>query len=1001
MNTAPEVLAGRYVVGPIIGQGAMGIVYRATNRINGETIALKALKPEIVAANPTLLTRFRREGEALRMLNHPNIVKILDAFEHEGRHYLVMEYVNGGSLHDLMLETPQIPLERALRLALDLADALTRAHRLNIIHRDLKPANVLIAADGTLRLTDFGIAHMADSSDVTEVGAVIGTYAYLSPESCMGEVLDPRADIWAFGVLLYEMLAGKRPFEGTSPGALITAILSAPIPDISRARSDIPEALQDLMVRMLDRNREARIPSIRLVGAELEAMIRTIETPMTATVQLPSIGSVASLDTPTPPTSAQRYNWPALTTPFIGREDALQAIDIMIDDSSCRLITLLGPGGMGKTRLALEAASRRLQVCSDNVAFVSLAPLISPNFIVPAIASAVGLAIGGQSDPKQMLLDHLRPQNLLILMDNFEHLLEGVEIINDILTAAPAVKVMATSRARLNLQAECIYEVKGMALPAETDLGNLENTEAAEMFLTYARRAKPDYQLADKERPAIAKICQLLDGMPLGLELASAWMRSLPPKEIAEELATDMDFLEQAVRDIPNRHRGMRAVFGYSWRLLNPEEQTTLKTLSVFRGGFTREAAKEIADARVGVMAKLVDHSLLLRVPEGRYHQHEMVRQYAREKLAENGEEERRVVSAHSQYYAAFLDQRKGGVWGEKQRETLADIDQEIDNLRAAWQRTIQQGSTADIARFLDDLPQFFEIRGRPQEAQDSFGWAMDTLEKNFAERIKTGGDLAMTYGRLARIRGQFAYRLAHYERATQYLEKGLEIFRTLEKTGEDRAVIDTEKGLCLNNLGNIATVARNYARAKTLFEECLAIYRKQGNERGAATVQNNLGTTYKEMGEYTSALLAYLESMSYFKQTGNEYGVAVLLDNLGYTADAMGKPDSSRSYFEEALPKAWSVKALPLVLDVLLGLAKLELASDPERAVQWAAMIRSHPAAYQEIKQKAQLLLDAASKILGADKLTENREKGEALSVDLIVEKILGAATAETSSAD
>src|SRR5262245_46494604 len=224
--STPQVIANRFELGGIIGQGGMGDVFLGRDRQTGQPVAIKSLKPDVLRSDPGILERFAREGEALRKLDHPNIVKVLATAEDSGQHYIIMEYVGGGSLATLLKQQPQLPVARVLEIALDLADALTRVHRLHVIHRDIKPANVLLAEDGTPKLTDFGVAHMGDQSRLTQTGSMIGTYLYLSPEACHGEKLDARSDIWAFGVLLYEMLAGRVPFGGDQPGAVLTAILT-------------------------------------------------------------------------------------------------------------------------------------------------------------------------------------------------------------------------------------------------------------------------------------------------------------------------------------------------------------------------------------------------------------------------------------------------------------------------------------------------------------------------------------------------------------------------------------------------------------------------------------------------------------------------------------------------------------------------------------------------------------------------------------------------------
>ncbi len=298
-----RLIANRFRLGDIIGQGGMGDVYRGVDTFTGQTVAIKALRPEIAHANPALVERFVREAEALRQLNHPNIVGVLASVEEDNRRYIVLEYVGGGSLADLLREQSRLPIRRIVEIGLDLADALTRAHRLKIVHRDIKPANVLLAEDGTPRLTDFGVAHLDDRSHITETGTMIGTYAYLSPEACYGQELDERADIWAFGIMLYEMLTGTRPFDEGRPAATLTAIISKPLPDLARLRPDAPAEMVNLVHAMLQKNPDERIGSVRLVGAELEAMLRNLDTPSRAAAA-PAEALYSRFATPTPANAA-------------------------------------------------------------------------------------------------------------------------------------------------------------------------------------------------------------------------------------------------------------------------------------------------------------------------------------------------------------------------------------------------------------------------------------------------------------------------------------------------------------------------------------------------------------------------------------------------------------------------------------------------------------------------------------------------------------------------
>lgn len=272
--TTERIIANRYTLLDPIGHGASGEVFRGRDLHTGGFVALKRLRPDVAAFDPDQRERFRREAEALRKLSHPGIVTLLDDRVEGDEHFLVLEYVPGGSLASLLRQEIQLPLPSVLDIALPLADALASVHRLKIIHRDIKPSNVLVAEDGSPRLTDFGIARMDGRTRLTQAGAMIGTLAYLSPEGCNGEDLDYRADIWSFGVLLYQMLVGTTPWGTTRPVELVTAIVHGPVPNPAPGRPDAPPALVRLIRQMLAKDRELRTPSMRLAAVELERIQR-------------------------------------------------------------------------------------------------------------------------------------------------------------------------------------------------------------------------------------------------------------------------------------------------------------------------------------------------------------------------------------------------------------------------------------------------------------------------------------------------------------------------------------------------------------------------------------------------------------------------------------------------------------------------------------------------------------------------------------------------------
>ncbi|HSR29272.1 MAG TPA: protein kinase, partial [Anaerolineae bacterium] len=661
-----RLVAKRFRIGDpekdLLGRGGMGDVYRAMDTRTGQLVAIKALDASVVTRYPEALERFAREGEALRQLDHPNIVRMVAAVEEEEAitgvvaHYLVMEYVGGGSLADLLAAEGRLAPMRVVAIGLDLADALTRAHRLGILHRDLKPANVLLTETGIPRLTDFGIAHLPNSPRLTETGLLMGTVEYLSPEACEGKAIDKRGDIWSFGVLLYEMLCGQPPFEGDSLSAKLAAILTQPLPDLAQLVPGIPDALADLVYRMLERDHQQRIPSVRLVGAELEA-IQFGGSLVTLAPSATAAGTQARsrFATPTPASDGPRHNLPAQATPFVGREAELAELACLLAEPQARLITILGAGGMGKTRLALEAGAGALDGFEDGVYLVPLAPLQSAQAIVPAVARAVGLSFSDDGEPRDQLLDHLNPRTMLLLLDNFEHLLahptvpathghgklgdgDGAGLVDDLLSAAPGVKVLATSRLRLNVQGEQLFHLLGMEVPHGEATADAGAYSAVKLFVQGARRVRPGFELAGRDQQYVARICRLVAGMPLAILLAAAWVELLSPEEIEGEIAASLDFLETDLRDVPERQRSIQAVFDYSWNLLGERERAVFAGLSVFRGGFLREAAQAVTGATLRELKALVDKSLLHRTPTGRYEIHELLRQYGLEKLVQRGE---------------------------------------------------------------------------------------------------------------------------------------------------------------------------------------------------------------------------------------------------------------------------------------------------------------------------------------------------------------------------
>jgi len=928
-----QVIADRFEIADLgrdlLGRGGMGEVYRGTDTQTGQLVAVKVLKPDIVAQNSDLIQRFTREGEALRQLDHPNIVKMVAAITQGEQYYLVMEYMPGGSLRKLLEQQGQLPIRRTLEIALDLADALTRAHRMEIIHRDIKPANVLLAEDGTPRLTDFGVAQLTSRPQLTQAGTIIGTADYLSPEACQGESLDTRTDIWSFGVLLYEMLTGRRPFSGETLMALLHTILNQPVPDLVQFRPELPDALVDLIYRMLEKDRYQRIPTVRLVGAELEMILR--EQAGLSTSSRPAIRRFAAdLSTQM---IARQHNLPLPPTPFVGREGELAELDRLLSDPAVRLLTILGLGGMGKTRLALEFASKQLERFSDGVYMVPLAPLTSAEAVVPAIAEAIGFSFYEGPAPRQQLFDFLRQKTMLLLMDNFEHLLDSASLVADILQVAPHVKILTTSRARLNLQGEQLFRLSGMDFPDWETPEDAASYSAVKLFLQSARRVRPDFELVATDLKYVARICRLVQGIPLGILLAAAWVEMLSPEEIAAEISQGLDFLASDLQDIPERQRNLRAIFDYSWNLLTEREKALFCTLSVFRSGFTREAAQEIAGAGLRELMALANKSLLHRRPTGRYEMHELLRHYAAEKLAADPTAEQDLRDRHCTYFAAAFQRWGKGLRGHRQKEALARLVAESENGRAAGEWASERRNPDWIKQALDGLVAFYAWRGRGRDGETICRLATEALASENSPAV------LQLRARLLFRQSGFNLVLGQTELCEQQIRQGQALLDQAEAAGLDvrperatelgaRAAIAVRSNLeeahrldtqllalrrelgdpwrlanALAALGAIAWQRSAYDEMEQCYKEDLALRQQLGDQWGTANALSRLGTLALNRQRFSEAEHLERESVALYRELGDHARLAQALGDLGATLFWLGQLEEACTVIEENLP--------------------------------------------------------------------------------------------------
>ncbi|MBC8076639.1 MAG: tetratricopeptide repeat protein, partial [Chloroflexales bacterium] len=637
-----------------------------------------------------------------------------------------------------------------------------------------------------------------------------------------------------------------------------------------------------------------------------------------------SIEQLLAPDTDAPPEAEAEltfrpHNLLVPLSPCIGRDAELSELIALTQAPDVRLLTLVGVGGMGKTRLALEIGHACLQAFADGVFFVPLAPLVDAAAIVPAITDALEVPAAGV-DLSQALLRALRAKRLLLILDNFEHLLNGASIVTDILQSAPQVKVIVTSRERLNVRGERPYLVQGLTFPRNAALAEAAKAAAVRLFVQNAQRVRPTFTVDEHNIAAVLRICQLVEGMPLGLELAATWTESLSPADIAAEIEQSADFLAVEWRDLPERQRSMRAVFDWSWRLLSDVERQVFKQLAIFRGGFTRQAAQVIVGGSLVVLTGLT-HKALLRLSatiDGatRYELHELLRQFASERLGLVPEEQAAVAARHAAFYLQLAERGGPTVASPAPEAWFAQIARDHDNLRAAlaWAQEDEEPAGSDVSGSTQPLP----LSGLGSPGLGSPGLPSSKAELGlrlagalwpFWERychLSEGrrwleGFLESAVTIVPEVRATAligAASLAHgqddYARADALFAESLRLEQALGRTGRVAAVL-AHRGMMLRGQGQ-------YAEAIALLEESLVLARAGADRAGVAYALFRLGGVTRERGDYARATRIYEECLDIYQSLGDRTGVATALLGLGDIGRDQGDTATLEAYCVQAL---------------------------------------------------------------------------------------------------
>ncbi len=709
-----------------------------------------------------------------------------------------------------------------------------------------------------------------------------------------------------------------------------------------------------------------------------------------------------------------RHNLPRVGTSFVGREPELAELSGQLRGQECRLLTVHGPGGVGKSRLAVELAREHLNKgeFAGGAFFVPLELLAAPELLPVKLAEVLGLDQRGRADVLPLVKAHIGNQAVLLILDNYEHVAGGTFSPTDLLAACPNLKILVTSRERLHLEVEWVYPLGGLPRPHNAGelFSNRPHAQAAlQLFLQRAKRARLDFSLTAEELPHVLRVCQLVEGFPLGIELAAAWVRFLSPTEIAREVERDANFLASQAQDAHERHRSVRAVFESSWRRLGAEEQRALRQLSAFLGGFRTAAAAEVVGATIPLLTSLVDKSFLRVDAAGRYDRHGLLHQYMREKLAEHPDEEGRVAAAHAGYYHRFLRQMEGRLRGTNAAAEVAQ--EELENVRLAWRWVLRRGLAEDVRLSASPLRTFFDRWGRFREGAELFEEALAALRPAEPGRQAALGIVLVEQAWLV-------FRLGRRGAAAGLAARGLDLLRPLDdaqglreglhvlgalkldageygearrlwrealiaarESGNDGAVahslellgvveelsgnavrakahyrealdlslhLGDKEGLVdtLNNLSALLIDAGDFAEAEPLLRRAAALAREVGAHRVLPYLLDNLAKVAYARGEYERSARLGQEALRMARDSGEKPLEVRVLETLGRTAFAVGDVPAAEAHLKRSLAEAKAMNAVPHVLRVLVRMAELGIAgARGERAAFLLRLVAAHPA--------------------------------------------------------
>ncbi len=934
---------GNYRLTRLLGRGGFAEVYL------GEHVYLKnhaALKILSVVLNDEHVEGFVKEAQALAHLAHPHIVRVLDFAVEDGTPFLVMEYAPNGTLRQRHPGDSRLSPKVVVSYIQQVASALQYAHEQRLIHRDVKPENMLLGPHEEVLLSDFGLVMLAPQTQALLTGSTeemgqqpVGTTPYLAPEQLRGKP-QTASDQYALGIVAYEWLCGKRPFSGTAFEVAMQHLSASP-PSLCEQAPDLSPALEKVILRALAKEPQKRFASVQDFASALEWACQAAPYHLASSTtdgkeQEPSTGNQLLLDFQK---SEPLWKVPATFTPLIGREQDVVAVCTLLRHPEVRLLTLLGTGGIGKTRVSLQVAVEMRETLADGVCCVLLASVTDPELVIPTIAQELGIQETGKQPIFEQVKLALREKRCLLILDNFEQVVAAAPQVEELLAACPHVKIMVTSRAVLHLQAEHEFPLAPLALPDLRQLPESEvisNYAAVKLFKQRAQAVLPNFQITQANAQAIAEICVRLDGLPLAIELAAARSKLLPPHALLGRLAQGLQVLSGGARTLPERQQTLSNTLKWSYDLLEAEEQRLFRRLAVFAGGWTLEAAEAVCQSAgeqtidvLDSLASLIDKSLVRRTEqegeEPRFMMLQTIHEYGLECLKESGEAGT-IQYARAAYYLLLAEKAEPELYGAQQAVWLERLDKEYENLRAALQWLVEREEKETALRLAAALMRLCYVRGYLSEGRQWLDRAWSQKGEAAASvRIKVLVGMAWLafyqndFGRLMllgeqarellaeltekrdiakalKIQGFVAGVKGDYATARALYEEGLTISRQL---GDKQGIAESYSIAAHEAFGR-----SDYAGAGTLCEECVKLYRGLGDKWRMGEMLFFLADTNFYQGNYTTVRSLIQESLAISRELGNRRNL-ISEENLrilGELAFIQGDYTAAHSYMNEAL---------------------------------------------------------------------------------------------------